>query len=203
MYSFLEGKMSSITPTRVVLAVGGVGYEIEISLRTYEQIKDSEQIKLFVQLIVREDAHTLYGFRDEVEKHTFNKLISVSGIGPNTARLVLSSMSAADVVHAIREESDVAFKRVKGVGPKTAKRIILDLKDKIGDLLIAERPDSDRKVAADMNNTAQDEALSALLALGFKKNQVTKAVEKALHDSSDGSVESIVKLALKAVTGGG
>lgn len=203
MYSFIEGKLASIAPTRAVVAAAGIGYEVEISLRTYEQIKELEELKLFVQLIVREDAHTLYGFRDEVEKHTFNKLISVSGIGPNTARLVLSSMTAADVVHAIREESDAAFKRVKGVGPKTAKRIILDLKDKMGDLQIAVHPDKQEPIASAVNNTAQDEALSALLALGFKKNQVTKAIDKALQDSPDGSVESIVKLALKAVTGGG
>lgn len=203
MYSFITGKLVSIEPTRAVLAVGGIGYEIEISLRTFEVIKELEEATLYVQLIVREDSHTLFGFHQSVEKDLFNKLISVSGIGPNTGRLVLSSMTAAEVVQAIREESDVAFKRVKGVGPKTAKRIILDLRDKLAGLPIAELAPNSSSASTPQNNTAKDEALSALVALGFKKSQVTKAVEKALHDSADGSVESLVKLALKAMTGGG
>ena len=203
MYSFIEGKIDVLHPTQVVLNNQGIGYEIEISLKTFEQIKDLEQIKLFVHQIVREDGHYLFGFHDEVSKSIFKKLISVSGIGPNTGRLILSGMSSEEVVAAIRQESDLAFKRVKGVGPKTAKRIILDLKDKIGDLHIDDFIGAKDTEKRGVDNTVHDEALSALVALGFRRPQVSKAVETAIKSAdADIRVEDVIKTALKALTGG-
>ena len=203
MYSFIEGNIEELHPTQVVLNNQGIGYEIEISLKTFEQLKDLDRIKLYVHQIVREDGHYLYGFFSEVSKSIFKKLISVSGIGPNTGRLILSGMSAEEVVAAIRQESDVAFKRVKGVGPKTAKRVILDLKDKINDLSIDDFHDANDTEYSGTDNTIHDEALSALIALGFRRTQVSKAVDNVIK-SSDASirVEDVIKSALKVLTGG-
>ena len=203
MYSFISGKVASISPTQVTLENQGIGYEIEISLKTFEQIKATKEIKLFIQQIVREDGHYLFGFAEENSKKLFKKLISVSGIGPNTGRLILSGMTAGEVVTAIRQESDLAFKKVKGVGPKTAKRIILDLKDKLNDIQGADLSGVNDTVIKSVDNTIQAEALSALVALGFRKPQVMKAVEKAMVDSSnDLRVEQVIKHALKTLTGG-
>ncbi len=204
MYSFITGSIVSITPTQVVINNSGIGYEIEISLLTFERIKELEETQLFVQLIVREDSHTLYGFHDETSKLTFNKLISVSGIGPNTGRLILSGMTAGDIVRAIRQDDDSAFKKVKGVGPKTAKRIILDLKGKMMQLEIDDVTATNDTVLTTKGNTATDEALSALIGLGFKRTQAAAAVQKAVAESTgEERVEAIIKLALKTLTGAG
>ena len=204
MYSFITGNLAHIAPTQVILENRGIGYEIEISLKTFEKIKDEKETKLFVQQIVREDAHYLFGFHDEAAKNTFKKLISVSGIGPNTARLILSAMSAGEVVRAIQQDNDMAFKKVKGIGPKTAKRIILDLRDKMAGILTS---DVDVDLSIDTiptDNTIRDEALSALIALGFRRQQVIKAVGTAMSDGEgEMQVETVIKLALKALTGGG
>lgn len=193
--------MVQIHPTQVVLETNGIGYEIEISLKTFEAIKERESVRLFIQQIVREDAHYLFGFSDIQAKELFKKLISVSGIGPNTGRLILSGLSVSEVVQAIRQESDRAFKQVKGVGPKTAKRIILDLKDKVNDIQVVEM-DISGEVEKTPNNTIYDESLSALVALGFRRAQVIKAVNKVLSEQAgDARVEDVIKSALKALTG--
>lgn len=203
MYSFISGKLADIGPTQATIENHGIGYEVEISLKTYEQIKDLKEVRLFIQQIVREDGHYLFGFYDFAAKKLFKKLISVSGIGPNTGRLILSGMDVGDVVSAIRQENDIAFKRVKGVGPKTAKRIILDLKDKLGDLVSDDLRTSSDTVLTGVDNTIKDEALSALIALGFRRQQVIKAVEKAMVEmTEDLRVEQVIKHALKTLTGG-
>ncbi|HLF63640.1 MAG TPA: Holliday junction branch migration protein RuvA [Saprospiraceae bacterium] len=197
MYAYVSGTITLKTPTMVVIESGGVGYELQISLYTYGKIEQLKQVKLWTQLIVREDSHTLFGFHDPEERVLFNYLISVSGIGPNTARLILSGMSPADVESAILTEDEISFKRVKGVGPKTAKRLIIDLKDKLiragaGILTIPARPD----------NTARSEALSALIALGYPSAQAQKAIaglNARMKDNDD--TESWVKAALQELVG--
>ena len=134
MIAYLEGKLTYKSPTCVYLDIGGKAYDVQISLNTYAVIEQMDQVKLYTQLIVREDAHTLFGFVKEDERDLFNQLISVSGVGPNTARMILSYMTAAETAQAILHDDVVAFKKVKGVGPKTAKRIILDLKDKMSSM---------------------------------------------------------------------
>jgi Holliday junction DNA helicase RuvA len=203
MYSFIAGNIAKLAPTQVTLENQGIGYEIEISLKTFELIKERKEVKLYIQQIVREDGHFLFGFHDEIAKSLFKKLIMVSGIGPNTARLILSGMSVPEIVRAIRQESDLAFKKVKGVGPKTAKRIILDLKDKILDLGIDDVSGSNDTIIGGVGNTVFDEALSALIALGFRRPQVVKAVENAISKGGkDARVEEVIKLSLKTLTGG-
>lgn len=202
MYSFITGRVADLNPTQAVIENQGIGYEIEISLNTFELIKDKTEVTLFIEQIVREDANILFGFFDKGAKKVFKKLISVSGIGPNTGRLILSGMSTGEVVTAIRQENDLAFKKVRGVGPKTAKRIILDLKDKLNDLVGDDFSATNDTVIISPDNTIYDEALSALVALGFRKPQVTKAVEKACSEmSEEAKVEDVIKMALKTLTG--
>lgn len=193
MIYYIKGEITFKTPIYVVVETAGVGYQIHISLNTYSQIEKLEKVKLLTYLQVREDSHTLYGFADSKERDMFIKLISVSGIGTNTARVLLSSMTADETRAAIIGEDVHAFKKVKGVGPKTAKRIILDLKDKVmkdGDETVLTVPSS--------NNTNRDEALQALVALGFNKitvqktlNQILKEQPKIIH------VEELIKAALQ------
>ena len=193
MYAFLKGKLARIEPTHVHMEVNGVGYLVHISLHTYSQIEQKEECSLFTHLYVKEDALTLFGFFEEEEKNLFVLLISVSGIGPNTARIILSSMVPSEVKTAILTENDLAFKKVKGVGPKTAKRLILDLKDKI------------KEGAALAQNvpvqtiSSQDRAISALVALGFQKQKVVKVLQKI--DVTEGaSTEETIKIALQHLT---
>jgi Holliday junction DNA helicase RuvA len=202
MYSYLTGKLTDIHPTQAVVETNGIGYEIEISLYTYEQIKPLQTVKLYTQLIVREDGHYLFGFFKKVDKEVFVKLISVSGIGPNTARLILSGMRAEEVVQAVQTENDIAFKKVKGVGPKTAKRIILDLKDKLTSIQVEGASESSSLISK-QNNTVYDEALSALVTLGFKKAQVLRALSKIKADRNESdNLETVVKKTLQLLTGG-
>ena len=198
MYSYLKGDLVRKTPTYVILETGGVGYEVQISLYTYSQIEAMQSAKLWIQQIVREDSHTLFGFYEEAEKTLFNHLISVSGIGPNTGRLILSGMPPADVQNAILSEDELSFKKVKGVGPKTAKRLIIELKDK----LTRESIGATSSVSAQPQSSAAQEAMSALVALGFQKNQVRKAMEKVRPAiSAQAETEEWVKLALKELSG--
>lgn len=197
MYAYISGPITVKTPTMVVIESGGVGYELQISLYTYGKIEQMKETRLWTQLIVREDSHTLFGFHESAERALFNHLISVSGIGPNTARLILSGMSPADVESAILSEDELSFKRVKGVGPKTAKRLILDLKDKLmrtgsGAMTIPTRS----------GNTARSEALSALIALGYPSAHAHKAIagiNARMTDEDD--TESWVKAALLELAG--
>ncbi len=194
MYAYIKGTYTVKTPTEVYIEnTAGVGYHLHISLNTYSKIENEKEGMLYTYLNVKEDDLSLYGFSDLEEKSLFIHLISVSGIGPNTARIILSSMPPIEIRTAIVTENDVAFKKVKGVGPKTAKRVILDLKDKL-------RKDGG---AIDSNMTIshglKDEALEALLALGFQKQKVNKLLNQ-INLSDHNSVESIIKAALSQLS---
>ncbi len=196
MIAYVKGEITFKSPTYVIVETGGIGYKINISLNTYAQIEKSERVKLLTHFYVKEDQQTLYGFAEMIEKQLFIHLISVSGIGPSTARLMLSGMTPDELRSAIIGEDLVAFKKVKGVGPKTAKRLILDLKDKLvkesGDSGIAET------TMTTGGNTLRQEALSALVALGYVKIQAQKALNKTLKaNPTIDSVEKLIKLALK------
>lgn len=193
MITYIKGLLTYKTPTFVVVETGGVGYHINISLHTYTQIEKLETVKILTHPIIREDSHTLYGFAEETERSLFTHLISVSGVGPSTAQLVLSSMSPDEIRSAIIGENEAALGKVKGIGPKTAKRIILDLKDKLvkagGEVPLTILP---------QNNTIREEALSALVALGFNRIEVQKALNKLLKEQPTiKNVEELIKLALK------
>lgn len=197
MITYIKGEITFKTPTFIVVEAGGLGYHINISLHTYTQIEKMERVKILTHLQIKEDSHTLYGFAEADERTLFVQLIGVSGIGPSTAQVLLSSMNPDELKSAIISEDLVAFKRVKGVGPKTAKRIILDLKDKVmkesGDTGLTFSP---------QDNTIRDEALSALVTLGYNRIQVQKVLNKILKQQSGiTSVEVLVRMALKQMSG--
>ncbi len=193
MIAYLEGKLTEITPTQVVLETGGVGYAVHISLYTFEQIHSLDRCKLFTHLHVKEDAHTLYGFSGRDERELFQKLIAVSGVGPGTARMVLSSMSPGELIQAIVEEDENRIKTIKGIGPKSAKRLILEMKDKV----MKSSPAAE-SIPGLPHNTTKDEALSALVMLGFGRPASEKAIAKAIkHQPVISSVEALIKLALQ------
>lgn len=191
MITQLSGKLIEKNPTHVVIDCGGVGYEVNISLHTYEQLPKDENIKLFTYMQVREDAQTLYGFAEKVEREVFKKLISVSGIGANTARLMFSSLSPAEIIEAISTADVDTIKSVKGIGAKTAQRVIVDLKDKVSEV------NSSLENLTFSNNTNRTEALSALETLGYSKKQVEKVVARIVKIEPEASVEFILKQALK------
>jgi len=196
MITYIKGVITFKTPTFIIVETGGIGYHVNISLNTYVQIEKLEQVKILTYLQIKEDSHTLYGFAEDSERHLFVLLISVSGIGSNTARIILSSMNTDEIKSAILSENVAAFKQVKGVGPKTAKRIILDLKDKV----LKESGDTPLTFAP-QDNRSRDEALSALVALGFARIQVQKALNKILKEQPNvTSVEELIKLALKQLS---
>ena len=193
MISYVKGQITFKNPTYLIVETGGIGYHINISLHTYAKVESLEKVKLLTHLHIKEDSHTLYGFAEEAERSLFVHLISVSGIGPNTARVVLSSMNPDEVRSSIVGENVTAFNKVKGIGPKTAKRIILDLKDKI----VKESGDAPISIAA-VDNTLRQEALSALVALGFSKIKVQKVLNQILREQPKvENVEILIKLALK------
>lgn len=194
MITYIKGKINFKTPTYIVVDNQGIGYHVNISLNTYTEIEKLEDVKILIHQHIKEDSNTLYGFADESERSLFRLLISVSGIGPNTAQIVLSGMKPEEVRSAIVGEDDRAFSQVKGIGPKTAKRIILDLKDKV----LKSSGEESFATTLPANNTFRDEALSALLALGFNKIQIQKALNKVLKEQPTiGSVEALIKTALK------
>lgn len=196
MISYLQGKITYKSPTYIIVEANGIGYHVNISLNTYSQIEKIENVKILTHLQVKEDSHTLYGFAAEVERSLFRLLISVSGIGTNTARLILSGMQPDEVRSAIIGEDDRAFSAIKGIGPKTAKRLILDLKDKV----LKDAGDEPLQIPS-KDNTMRDEALSALVALGFNKIQVQKALKKVFRDQADlKTVEQVIKAALKQLS---
>lgn len=193
MIAYIKGEITYKSPTYILVETGGIGYHVNISLNTYAQIEKLEKVQILTHLQVKEDSHTLYGFAEEAERSMFVLLISVSGIGPNTARVLLSSMKVEEARMAIVSENVAAFNKVKGIGPKTAKRIILDLKDKV----IKESGDTPITVSP-VNNTIREEALSALVALQFPKIKVQKVLNKILQQQPTiSSVEEMIKLALK------
>ncbi len=191
MITQLSGKLVEKNPTHVVIDCGGVGYLANISLFTFEQIKDKENITLYTHLQVREDAHTLYGFYERTEREVFRKLLSVSGIGASTARLMFSSLSPSEITHAITSGDVDTIKSIKGIGAKTAQRVIVDLKDKLG------KVENSSENLTFINNTNQEEALSALETLGYTRKQSEKVVAKIVKMQPDISVENIIKQSLK------
>lgn len=196
MFAYLKGKLAFQDPTYVIIDIQGVGYEVKISLNTFSKIKDKENIQLFTHFHVKEDAQILFGFADQHEKSIFQHLISISGVGPSTGLMVLSSLSPEEVEEAILGEDVRTIQAVKGIGAKTAQRIILELKDKIGkttssgDLI---------NIPSSGKNLIRNEALAALVTLGINKAAAQKSIEKILKESSgDISLEELIKLALKA-----
>lgn len=194
MYAYIQGTLSHKSPTKVYVETGGVGFALHITLHTYSKIETLDETRLYTYMHVKEDDIQIYGFADEEEKGLFIQLLSVSGIGPNTARIILSSMTPVEVRTAIVTENDLAFKKVKGVGPKTAKRVILDLKDKVGPLNSTPAPEPS-KSTGDIST----QAIEALSALGFQKKRVEKVLS-TLDFSKGDSVENIIKQALRKLT---
>lgn len=191
MITHIHGKLIEKTPTHVVIDVNGVGYEIKISLQTYSAIKD-ELCKLYTHLSIKEDSHTLFGFFEENERFLFRQLISVSGVGPSTAQVILSTYSSNEIIQHISMADVKAIESVKGIGAKTAQRIIIDLKDKISKGM----PTADL-LFDKIDNTIKDEALSALLALGFSKKGAEVKIDKVLKSNPEiNTVEKLVKTAL-------
>lgn len=196
MIAYIQGKITSKSPTHVIIDINGLGYFINISLQTYTKIESWEEGKIYTHLMIKEDSHSLYGFADVDERSLFLQLISVSGIGATTAQLVLSSLSSDQVKTAIVQEDDKTFSRVKGIGPKTAKRIILDLKDKI-----MKEPVNLSLGSSMQNNTIKDEALSALLALGFQRPAAHQVISKILAEHNEiNTIEDLIKKALSRLS---
>lgn len=191
MITHIQGRLVEKTPTDVVIDCNGVGYHIHISLHTYSKIPNAENIKLFTYLQIKEDAHSLFGFVEKSERELFKMLLSVSGIGASIARTMLSSMEPKQILNAIATADVVTIQSIKGIGTKTAQRVILDLKEKVLKIY-----DLD-EVSISSNNTNKDEALSALEVLGFNKKLAEKVIERIVKDSPDATVESLIKLALK------
>jgi len=191
MYAFISGKLAEITPTYAIVDNQGIGYFINITVNTYSQIKNLKEVKLFTHLVVREDAHILFGFAKENERLLFLMLITVSGVGANTARLILSSLTTEETYQAITTGNVGVLQSVKGIGGKTAQRIVIDLKDKLI------KQDIQLEKIATTHNTLKDEALSGLLILGFNKNMAEKAMSKVLKQTEIDSVEQLIKEALK------
>ncbi|MEZ4984642.1 MAG: Holliday junction branch migration protein RuvA [Saprospiraceae bacterium] len=196
MITYIKGLITFKNPTFVVIEAGGIGYHINISLHTYAQIEKAEQVRLLTHVQIKEDAHTLFGFADEAERSLFRLLISVSGVGPATAQIALSGLSPDELRGAIIGEDVNTFNRIKGIGPKTAKRIILDLKDKVlkdgGDMPV---------LASPQDNTLREEALSALVALGFARPQVQKVLNRILREPDHGATpELLIKQALRELS---
>jgi Holliday junction DNA helicase RuvA len=191
MISHLQGKLVEKTPTQVVIDCAGVGYEVNISLHTYSLLPPTDFIKLFTYLQIKEDSHTLFGFVEKSEREIFKLLLSVSGIGASIARTMLSSLDPKQITNAIASGDVVTIQSIKGIGSKTAQRVILDLKEKVLKLY-----DLD-EVSMSQNNTNRDEALSALEVLGFVRKTSEKIVEKIIKDAPESSVEFIIKQALK------
>lgn len=190
MIAHLNGRLIEKNPTNLIIECGGVGYFVKISLNTFSAIGTTESVKVLTQQIIREDAHLLFGFATPEERDVFNFLLSVSGIGPNTAILMLSSMSPNEIANAIQTEDVRSIQAIKGIGAKTAQRVIIDLKDK---MLKVEWSDATNIFVG--NNTNRFDALTALISLGFDKKSAEKAIEKIA--TGDESVEELIKGALK------
>lgn len=191
MITQIRGRLVEKNPTEVVVDCNGVGYLLNISLNTYTALPSDENVTLYSHLVVREDAHILYGFATKTEREVFKLLISVSGVGPSIARTMLSSMTADEIQHAIASENVQIIQSVKGIGLKTAQRVLVDLKDKILKTFNMD------EVYVATNNTHRDEALSALEVLGFQRKQSEKIVNAIAKEHPDASIEKIIKLALK------
>jgi len=199
MIEYIKGELTDLTPALATIEAGGIGYGLNISLNTYSAIQGKKEVKLYVYEAIREDAHLLYGFVNKKEREMFLLLISVSGVGANTARMILSSLSVSELCNAISTNNERVMKGIKGIGLKTAQRIIVDLRDKIVELGIAEEIPAGGQVAAAVNNAVKDEAVSALTMLGFAPAPSQKVVLQILQEQPDIPVEQVVKLALKQI----
>ena len=192
MYDYLSGKVDRITPTEVVIDCGGVGYVMHISLNTFEVLKDKKEAKVYAHLIVREDSHTLYGFASTNERQMYVKLVGVNGVGPSTARMILSSMSVDDVVSAITNSNIPMLKSIKGIGPKAAQRLVVELQDKLGGI------GSDEAYSLSGGSTQMDEATEALLSLGFAKPAVGKVLMRISKEAGNNpTTEELIKKSLQ------
>jgi Holliday junction DNA helicase RuvA len=191
MIAFVNGNFVTRLPSQVIVDVNGVGYDLQISLNTYSAIANKESGKLFTYLHITENAQTLYGFSDLGEKELFLQLISVSGVGASTARMMLSGLKPDEIIRAIANNNTKQLEGIKGIGKKTAERIVLELKDKLS------RLQTNLPQSAYSLNTTETDALNALLALGLQKNIAENAVKKVISSNNDQSVENIIKLALK------
>ena len=190
MITKITGRLVEKSPTELVIDCNGIGYLVNISLNTFSMIGDDENISLFTYLQVKEDSHSLFGFSDKQERSLFKKLISVSGIGASTARTMLSSLSTKEIQNAIISENVSTIQSIKGIGLKTAQRVIIDLRDKVGLLL------EKNEINTNIYNTNQDEALSALEVLGYGRKQTTKIVQMLINESPEITVEQLIKGAL-------
>ena len=191
MIDYIKGEITQITPTFLTMETGGIGYLINISITTFSKLEAKKEFKILVHEIIREDSHQLFGFADYEERDIFRLLISVSGVGANTARMMLSSLNPAEIEKAILGSDANLLKSIKGIGLKTAQRIIIDLKDKLG-----KHAGSD-EIFAFADNTKREEALSALVMLGFAKNAVSKVLDKIVREEKNLTVEDMIKRALK------
>jgi Holliday junction DNA helicase RuvA len=192
MITYVKGKLTEKNPSYAIIEANGIGYFINISLQTYSALGSEENCKLLTYLSVKEDSHTLFGFSEDAERELFIQLISVSGIGTNTARMMLSSLSSNEIIKAIATENVNALKGIKGIGLKTAQRVIIDLKDKVGKNLSIEN------ISTLSNNTIKDEALSALMVLGFDKKTAEGRIDAMISKNPQiKDVEELIKYSLK------
>ncbi len=194
MYEYIQGRLAEKNPAYAVVDVNGIGYLLNISIHTYSQLIEGERCILYTHLVVRDDDMLLYGFADTGERELFRQLITVSGVGVNTARIILSSLSPNEVVRAIAEGNAMLLQQIKGIGAKTAQRIIIDLKDKVSRELIP------YEKSGNLHNTKKEEALSGLIILGFPKMLADKALIKIIESEGTGlTVEQLIKHALKVL----
>lgn len=199
MIEYIKGELTELTPALATVEAAGVGYGLNISLNTYSAIQGKKEVKLYVYEAIREDAYQLFGFSNKKERELFELLISVSGVGANTARMVLSSMSVSELCSAISTGNERVIKSIKGIGLKTAQRIIVDLRDKIVALGITDEIPAGGTMTAPVNSQVKDEAVSALTMLGFAPAPTQKVVVQILQEQPDLPVEQVVKLALKQI----
>jgi holliday junction DNA helicase RuvA len=191
MIEYIKGSIIQINPAFMVLETGGIGYSLNISVNTFSKLEKKIECRILVHELIREDTHQLFGFADEEEREIFRHLISVSGVGAGTARMVLSSLSPGEIEQAISSADVNVLKGVKGIGLKTAQRIIVDLKDKLGKTV------ANNEIFSLSDNTKREEALSALVMLGFAKSAVTKVLEKIVREEKNLTVEDLIRKALK------
>jgi Holliday junction DNA helicase RuvA len=193
MIDYIKGTITQITPTFLTIETGGIGYFLNISLTTFSRLEGKSECKLLVHEVIREDAHLLFGFADKDERDIFRLLISVTGVGAGTARMMLSSLNPGEIEKAILESNVNVLKSIKGIGLKTAQRVIVDLKDKLGKHTIS------GEIFESADNTKREEALSALVMLGFAKSAVSKILDKIVRERKGLSVEELIKAALKSL----
>ena len=199
MIEYIKGELTELTPALATIEAAGIGYGLNISLNTFSAIQGKKEVKLYVYEAIREDAHLLYGFVNKRERETFLLLITVNGVGANTARMILSSLSVSELCNAISAGNARLIQNVKGIGKMTAQRIIVDLREKIVSLGIADEIPTGGQMSAPVNNQVKDEAVSARTMLGFAPAPSQKVVLAILQEQPDAPVETVVKLALKQI----